>query len=258
MLREYLALRRFITRPWRFLATRRRPMAGDHEDIAFREGFSVRVRNVPMDRHIFHRIFARDEYRLDGAAPGAWDTVIDVGAHIGLFAVRAAPLARRVLSYEPVRGNFEVLRRNLDHPRFAHVRAVEKAVAGRRGGVEIFPSDNPSAHSMHPAEAPRGAPLRVEAVTLEDVFAEHAVGTCDLLKLDCEGAEYEILEAVPDGLWPRVRRIRMEFHPVAGGGGWTPERLRSFLEARGYACDLLPSRKRPDKGHLFAERREPR
>lgn len=254
MIAEYLALRRHLVRPWRFLRTRKDPLPGPHEDIPFREGYSVRVRNVPMDRHIFHRIFARDEYRLDGIPPGSWDTVIDVGAHIGLFAVRAAPLTRRVLSYEPVRANFEMLRHNVSPPRFSHVRPEEKAVGGTRGEVPLYPSDNPSAHSMFPEEAPRGPAITVPCVTLEDVFRTHSVERCDLLKLDCEGAEYGLLEAVPAGLWPAILRIRMEFHPVAGAGGWPPERLGAFLGRHGYACEVLPSKKNPAKGHLFAAR----
>ena len=251
MIREYFALRRFIREPWAFLRTRRRPMAGPHEDVEFRDGFRVRLRAVPMDRHIFHRIFARDEYRLDGVAPGSWDTVVDVGAHIGLFAVRAAPLARRLLSFEPERGNFEALRHNLSVPRFSHVVAERKAVAGRRGRVSFYPSANPSAHSMIPAAGAEA--VEVDAVTLADVFAEHGVERCDLLKLDCEGAEYEILRSVPDALWPRIRRIGMEYHPVADGG-WSGAALEAFLTDRGYDCGLFPSRKKPEKGLLFAER----
>ncbi len=253
MFREYLALRRLIKRPWRFLLTRKKPLGTPHEDIEFKEGFSVRLRNVPMDRHIFHRIFGRDEYRLEGTAPGAWGTVIDVGAHIGLFAVRVAPLARRVLCYEPVPENFEVLRRNLAHPRFGHLMAAAKAVAGRPGTVSIHRSDNPAAHSMYPAEPSRSEPIRVEAVRIEDIFEEHRVDRCDLLKLDCEGAEYEILESIPPPLWGRIERVRMEYHAREG---WSGEKLAALLTGQGYACDVLPSRK-PGKGHLFAARKGP-
>jgi FkbM family methyltransferase len=254
MIREYFALRRFLPAPWRFLRTRKDPMEGAHQDIPFRGGFSVRVRNRPMDRHIFHRIFARDEYRLAGVADGAWDTVFDVGAHIGLFSVRAAPLARRVLSFEPVAENFEMLSHNLSGARFSHVTPIRKAVAGRRGTMALYPSDNPSAHSMYPEHGPRAAPIQVETLTLEDVFREYLVERCDLLKLDCEGAEYEILAAVPAELWERILRIRMEYHPVEGKNEWRVGKLRGELQERGYRCEVLPSKKSPDKGHLFAVR----
>lgn len=251
MIREYFALRRFIKRPWAFLRSRKKAMAGPHEDIVFREGFSIRLRNVAMDRHIFHRIFARDEYRLGGVAPGSWETVIDVGAHIGMFAVRAAPLARRVLCYEPMAENFEVLRRNLGHSRFAHVGVNARAVAGRAGKMTIHHSDNPSAHTMFPPGGGKGGVVEVETTTMAGIFAENGVERCDFLKMDCEGAEYEIFRSMSGDLWRRIRRVALEYHPVEESGG--AEALIAVLRANGFVCDHRPSRKKADKGHIFAE-----
>jgi FkbM family methyltransferase len=250
---DWLALRRHLAEPWAFVRSRKHEMTAP-VDLRFRDGAVVRLRPAPMDRHTFHRIFARDEYRLNSLPPGALGTVIDVGAHIGLFAVRVAPLAKRVLSFEPVADNFDALRRNVGH--YPHVTPVCRAVAGRRGTATIYVSANPSAHSMHPAEADRrtGA-ATVETLSLADVFADYAVDRCDLLKLDCEGAEYEILDALPDDLWPRIARLVMEFHPVDGGAaGWTGPDLAKRLASRGFRVDLVPHPKHPTKGHLFAVR----
>jgi hypothetical protein len=59
---------------------------------------------------------------------------------------------------------------------------------------------------------------------------EQGLERIDLLKMDCEGAEWDILpEAEP--VLPRIRQICMEFHCERG---WTSERLAAWLRERGY------------------------
>ncbi|HET6203009.1 MAG TPA: FkbM family methyltransferase [Planctomycetota bacterium] len=253
--RDYLALRAHLARPWGFLRMRGRPLEGPFADVPLREGGTVRLRAAPMDRHIFHRIFARDEYGLDEFGPGSLGTVIDIGAHAGFFALRVAPLAARVLCYEPVPENYELLVHNVG--RFPHVRPHPLAVAGRRGTGRLLLSSNPSSHSMFPP-GPDGrvGGIEVACVALADVFESNGVARCDLLKLDCEGAEYDILFSLPGELWSRIERVRMEFHAVGGKGEeWSGERLADHLVRHGHATRLEPSRRHPGKGHLFSVRR---
>ncbi len=251
---DYWKLRGLIEDPWSFVRRRKRPSSEPHYDVRFKDGGSIRLRNAPMDRHIFNNVFARDEYRLNPFAPGSLGTVLDVGAHIGTFAVRVAPLAKRVICFEPMPDNFALLQQNVR--RLAHVAVVNRAVGAERGTQTIYASANPSAHSMFPAEADRrGSPVQVETVTLADVFAEHAVETCDMLKLDCEGAEYPILLGLAGEFWPRIRRIEMEYHPVDGAAPeWSGRHLAGHLEKAGYKVDLIPARHKEGKGHIFASR----
>jgi FkbM family methyltransferase len=244
----FFALRRHVARPW--AAVRLRKSAAPFLDLPLRNGASFRLR--PEDRHIFYGVFARDEYSLNGFGPGSLDTVIDIGAHIGTFAVRAASIARRVLSYEPMPENFALLTRNVE--RFSHVRPFRMAVAGRRGKMELFLGGNPARNSMleRRARSPRGA-ISVDCTTLADIFAERAVDRCALLKIDCEGAEYEILYTLPKELWPRIERICMEYHPVEGRDeSWSGEGLVKYLDGVGHEAVLSPAKKRPRQGILFS------
>lgn len=251
---DYFALKRHLVRPWEFVRLRGKTVTEPRIEVAFRDGGTFRLR--PEDRHVFHRMFARDEYHLDAVPPGSWDTVIDVGAHVGTFAVRVAPLARRVLSYEPTPDSFELLAANV--ARFPHVRAHNLAVAGRRGTLTLFPGKAHSRNSILPLEDVRTSEgIAVEAVTLEDVFREHAIERCDLLKMDVEGAEYEILYALPAEYWARIRRVRMEYHLVTGRGEeWTGEGLARHLEKMGLRPTMTPHRKKPGLGLIFSERAE--
>lgn len=252
---DWFALRRHLLHPRAFLSLRKNPSKQPHIDLPLRDGGVLRMRADSPDRHIIQGVFARDEYRLNGTAPGSLGTVIDVGAHIGTFTLRASAVAARVLAFEPIDDSYELLGRNTAHR--PNVKTFQKAVAGKTGPVTLFLGKNSSAHSIHPQEgAPRTSELKLDAVSLADVFAEHAIDRCGYLKLDCEGAEYEILYALAPELLRRIERIGMEYHSVEGGPKeWTGERLAEHLRKGGRETELVPSKNRPGKGLLFSRLR---
>ena len=251
--RDYFALRAHLRSPWAFVRSRKSPRPAGEVEIPFKNGFTVRCHTPHIDLQVLNGIFARDEYRLNGYPDGGWDTVIDIGAHIGLFSIRVAPLARRVLSFEPMPQNFQHFQQNVAGERFRHVIPIPKAVSGKAGPIDLYVSKNSGHHSMLVGAAEGSEKVRVEAVTLAQVFEEHRIERCSLLKLDCEGSEYDILSAVPDALWPRIERIHMEYHP--GPPGWDGEKLEAFLRERGYACERVPRSRHAGLGNMFATRR---
>jgi hypothetical protein len=66
-----------------------------------------------------------------------------------------------------------------------------------------------------PATDQIGATVR--QLTLEQLFQESGVEQCDLLKIDCEGAEYDILLTARPPVLQKVQMIICEYHPTASG-----------------------------------------
>lgn len=135
--------------------------------------------------------------------------VIDVGANIGAFTVfikRYFPWAR-VYAFEPEESNFALLRQNLRVNRLLRVMAVKEAVYDRVGTIS-FDNDTPNTGAY--AVSPTGR-LTVSTIDL-DTFLDirNIKGDIDLLKLDCEGSEYRIIESFR-GL-NRCRVILLEYH----------------------------------------------
>ena len=100
--------------------------------------------------------------------------------------------------------------------------------------------------------------IEVECSTLEAVL-EEALGregdlSFDLLKLDCEGAEHEILLSTPLPALRKIRRIALEYHHAPHLGPRPVESVARRLEEAGHRVERIPSRKAPDRGHIFSER----
>ena len=72
--------------------------------------------------------------------------------------------------------------------------------------------------------------VEIETVNLAEFCAEHQIDRIDFLKLDCEGAEFEILAASADVL-KRVRKIALECHPF---GLHTAQQMADLLKGHGF------------------------
>jgi hypothetical protein len=58
---------------------------------------------------------------------------------------------------------------------------------------------------------------------------EHGVDRIDLLKIDAEGAEWEVLQGIEETDWPRIRQLALEVHIAE-----LVDRIGTFLEGKGY------------------------
>jgi len=160
--------------------------------------------------------------------PGA--TVIDIGAHVGIVAIY---LARRypgirVLAYEPQPDNYARLLRNIAANGVAE-QVIPHLLAVTGDGRDLALHGDGAINSGGWTAYGTGGAVQtpIASTTLRDIFATYQVDRCAVLKIDCEGAEYEILQGAGDLLgW--VDYLAGEFH------------VSSALTARyGAAADLL-------------------
>src|SRR5262245_37112358 len=204
-----------------------------------RNGLSFEARPRTLDTAVLKDVLVRRVYERPGFTIAPGDTVLDIGAHVGFFAASAARIGPgvRVLAFEPHPENFSLLTANLSRNGLSNVLAIRTGVAAASGVRSLNLPANPAGHSLHFVEAGQSS-LSVKTASLDDIVRQHALSEVDLLKLDCEGAEHDILEhAMPDPL-SRVRRIAMEVHTVDAER--TPESMCRLLEHAGFAVSLGP------------------
>lgn len=155
----------------------------------------------------------RDDYQLDSFDIKPGDYIIDIGAHKGIvscYLAKKYPQAQ-ILAYEPVIENFEALLKNIERNKLTNITPHNRAVTkdGRIVGVATDPIANSGGSNIY------GAPDRqVESVTLERIFSDYEIEHLPLLKIDCEGAEFEILHN--NNLLSKVGALRGEFHRANG------------------------------------------
>jgi FkbM family methyltransferase len=200
-----------------FDVLRARMQPGEHELATWESGASrLRYRPESHERFIFHEVWERDDYSLQALELPA-GAIIDIGAHIGAFVVRARALfpTHPIVAVEPVPDNFRLLVENIRLNRCRDVLVLRRAIMDRPGATEVYLDPaNTAGHSSVVAVSP--ALVRAPALTLEMLLRRCGVSSVALLKIDCEGAEYPVILGSARHLWDAVANLVVEYHPVKG------------------------------------------
>lgn len=166
------------------------------------------------------RLSVRDHYELASVieilAEGAYEWpsadgieyIVDAGANVGVASLVMHALYPRasIVALEPMPDTYHRLARNLSG--VARARTWELAVGVP--GKQAFADNAPSTERSSGGLGSRAAVTYVESVSLSSVLDELEWPRCDLLKVDVEGAEWDIFE---DGeAMSRVRGIVGEAH----------------------------------------------
>jgi len=220
MLISYPRLFRLVRSPHKFVMAFCGLSKSDTHVFEFRDGLRLSTRSNGADLRALLEASVWNLY-TEGLqfSPDQDLVVIDIGGHIGTFSVSTAWRFKRsrVYSFEPFKENFDMFLSNIKQNRVTNVFPSMTAVAGRRGTVSLGVSNvNTGGHSICLAGQ---SSTKVEAATLSDVFSSNGLERCDLLKIDCEGAEYEILFSTPTSVLRKIRNIAMEYHNIQGHSG---------------------------------------
>jgi FkbM family methyltransferase len=234
----------------------RRSHTGTRKLKLRRPNLEILVRSA-MDVWSVKETFVDQFYTRYGVPVQDGWTVVDIGAGIGdycLYAAERTP-AVTVFAFEPYKESYALLTRNLALNGFENVHAFQKAIWSKTGelALDLSTGEPLQISSQEPADESRGIEATVvDALTLQDLFLAEKIEKVDLLKMDCEGAEYEILLTAPDEVLQKVERIIMEYHDVDDTRSH-PALVR-FLKSRGYNVKRHPNYVHKAIGYLFAAR----
>ena len=135
------------------------------------------------------------------------DVVFDIGAYHGVWAVLLARHAREVVAFEPSPGTFHVLEETIAVNRAGNISACPLAIGSVPGIADFWGTG--SGASLRPGHfRPSSTSVMVETL---DRFVERRTSLPDVLKIDVEGAEYQVLSGARRCL-AHARLVCIEVH----------------------------------------------
>ncbi|UOQ98305.1 FkbM family methyltransferase [Hymenobacter sp. 5317J-9] len=203
-------------------------------------GIKVWCRKFSSDLHVLWQLYLRHELSplidLINARQLPVRTVFDIGSNIGLAAIRlshAFPQAR-IVAVEPAPDNFRILQKNIAANAVPAV-LLPTGVWHKAARLYFDRSFRDGQDwSIALTEEPTGNLAEyVDAVSINEIAAQHGVTSIDLLKIDIEGGERYIFNEAREGLafLAITRVVAIEVHEEFG----VEERIRAILQEAGFS-----------------------
>ena len=154
------------------------------------------------------------------------DVVVDIGGHYGFFAMYALNKgASKIHSIEPTKTTFDILNKNLKE--YENAKTYNLAISSDDTDREIIAIGSSSCNSFHENsnnnldnKETQGIRKKqiVKCSTFEQFMKNNNIEKIDALKMDCEGAEWDLLPTISDDIFKnKIRKICMEAHPDGVG-----------------------------------------
>lgn len=181
--------------------------------------------------------------------PQAGDTVIDVGAYVGMWTVRAAKAVGgkeggKVIAIEPLLANRHWLYNNTGG---LPVKVLPWIVSDKDGHERLYLSQATTCNSI---VAKQEISLMLPCRTIDTIVAEENLDKVDFIKIDAEGAELKVLRGAVKTLYENDVKLSIaSYHELPEGIPEAPELIR-FLEKRDFKIQTNSGLRR----YIYAEK----
>ncbi len=175
------------------------------------------------------------------------DVFYDVGANVGFFSLMAARLvgdAGIVYAFEPVPANVTVLTANVSLNQFKNIMVVPKAVAHINSRAHLIITQHPGGAKLTKVDTPLNSRIKkvipVDVISLDEWLQESSSRPPTLVKIDVEGAEFQVIQ----GMLQIIRRFRPKIvyeidHPREGSLQEIKIQMDVFIQSLGYRITSL-------------------
>ena len=201
----------------------------------------------PASISMLNEIFGLKLYNPKGFGIKKNDIVFDIGANVGYFSLYAASLEKniKVYAFEPVPRLYQMILESKRINSLNNLFVNNIAISNKIGEINFNVSEiHDGCHSLYIRDS-TNQKISVQTNTLENFCLENNINRIDFLKLDCEGAEYEIfLNLNLDFLKSKIVKISMEYHDDIVGG-MSHEILEDFFKRHNFEVRI-------NAGYLYA------
>ena len=203
-----------------------RPNEQKMEDPCYKHGIKRKMNKMIETEHynfiysLLNQIFVHNihfkKFELNKG-----DTVIDAGANIGGFTIRAAEMigpTGLVMAIEPDKQNREILRMNISINELENVIIVSNGLWSTKAIKRFYINRLPGSHSIiNEQQENTIKTIDIGVDTLDNIVKEHGVNKVDFIKMDIEGAEIEALKGAKDVLSQKNLKLVIEASHIVNG-----------------------------------------
>jgi FkbM family methyltransferase len=183
--------------------------------------------HCPLNKEDFIVMTRHEEKIIELFHPKEGDIVVDVGAHMGRYTITSSKYVGpqgKVIAVEAHPYNFKMLQRNISLNGLTNVIAIKCALYSKKARLKLYLPDEELGYTMHHSlmtnylvakysEKIEQKYIEVEAYTLDSLLQFNGIDQVNWIKIDVEGAEYEVLRGAKEILSANKRiSILVEVH----------------------------------------------
>jgi FkbM family methyltransferase len=216
--------------------------------------FKITLRSQ-ADKSVFEEIFKLGEYKAaEEKIKDAKNFIIDAGAQVGFFCLYAKALnpGVKIIAIEPDEENLEAMANNFSQNNIKDIEIISSALTGTRSVRDFFVSQDFHDHSLNKNLVKKIArKVKVQGLTFNDICEKYKINQIDLLKMDIEGAEYEVLNSLSQNDWDKINSVVLEYHDFLN---FSHEVLKNILKQNNLKIKITKSKFAPNLGFIFASK----
>ena len=225
----------------------------NHNDYNFqiREHLEDPSYDHNLDFKVINETWIENVYRIHQGQFFGGGVFVDVGANIGAVSLfvdsfnkdREDDSKIKVYAVEPEPNNLYLLNQNIQNNPTEHITIVNNAIWHEEAMVSI--SNRGGNSSIVDLEEDSSEVL---AITLETLFSIYNIEEVDVMKIDIEGAEFDLIINTPAETLAKINRLVLEFDKSFDG------RFGQMIEklSKQFGIDILGSPERG--GYVYANR----
>ena len=199
----------------------------------------VHYRSSTSDMTLIYEILLQSKYKSEYFFPQEINPkiIFDIGGNIGITAIYLAKLFPDAVIYtfEPLKENFDILEKNIQC--YQNIKAFNFGLGSKNGNFKVYlsnDSENYGGISFYPDPIGNKVESYVlcEVKNINDIIKNFNIESIDLIKIDTEGAEYDILTSIEEEVLRSASWVTGELH------GNRDFELLNYLEGLGFSIAL--------------------
>ena len=182
-----------------------------HVIFETKSGLKLKIRTGTTDIMVLTNVWLIQEYLDHELDIKDNDIVLDIGGHIGLFALFASQFCKKgkIFCFEPIKENYDILLENLELNAIKNIIPFNLAVYDDSKKVKMYLNEDDAGHSI---VLPSSKSIQADSTSLKKIFDDNKIDLCNFAKIDCEGSEYSIIDTLPPEYLKRINKMAIEYH----------------------------------------------